>query len=354
MEYDYYGLVCYRNKIKSKTMDGLKIYICAEFREGPWGGGNQFLKALRGCFRKKECYVEKPVKADVILFNSHHLLGKVTNLKKRFPDKIFVHRVDGPLFNTRGEIGRSTDRKIFLYNNFLADGTIYQSEWSRNKSYQYGLKKNHFETCIMNAPDPSLFYPTERQVINNTYKSKKCKLIATSWSDNPRKGFDLYSFLDNNLDTDRFEMSFIGNSPFQYNTIRHFSPMPSPKLADELRRHDLFITASVSDPCSNSLIEAMHCGLPAVVKNSGGHPEILGKGGELFNGPEDIIRKIEKVSDNLYDYSKNISVPNMNEISQKYYSFCENIYVAAKQGYSDIKKINYFDYIKLRMKTLPD
>jgi glycosyltransferase involved in cell wall biosynthesis len=128
--------------------------------------------------------------------------------------------------------------------------------------------------------------------------------------------------------------------------------MPSPKLADELRRHDLFITASVSDPCSNSLIEAMHCGLPAVVKNSGGHPEILGNGGELFNGPEDIIRKIEKVSDNLYDYSKNISVPNMNEISQKYYSFCENIYITVQKGHYYVKKINYFDYIKLRMKTL--
>lgn len=34
----------------------MKIHILCEFVEGPWGGGNQFLKALRRYLRKKGVY----------------------------------------------------------------------------------------------------------------------------------------------------------------------------------------------------------------------------------------------------------------------------------------------------------
>ena len=37
----------------------MKFHILFEFREGPWGGGgNQFLKALRGEFKSQNIYEE--------------------------------------------------------------------------------------------------------------------------------------------------------------------------------------------------------------------------------------------------------------------------------------------------------
>ena len=48
----------------------MKIHILYLFKDGPWGGGNQFLKALRNEFIKMNFYEEIPEKADVILFNS--------------------------------------------------------------------------------------------------------------------------------------------------------------------------------------------------------------------------------------------------------------------------------------------
>ena len=50
---------------------------------------------------------------------------------------------------------------------------------------------------------------------------------------------------------------------------------------------------SQDDPCSNSLIEALHCGLPAIVLNSGGHPEIIGNAGVKFKNRKEIIEAIE-------------------------------------------------------------
>ncbi|MBA7489471.1 hypothetical protein ES702_00005 [subsurface metagenome] len=38
----------------------MKIHILYKFIEGPWGGGNQFLKALRDYFRKVGVYSDTP------------------------------------------------------------------------------------------------------------------------------------------------------------------------------------------------------------------------------------------------------------------------------------------------------
>jgi len=76
-------------------LKSFSIHISFPFKNGPWGGGNQFLKALREYFRKAGVYSESSKKADVILFNSHHNFDEVFNIKKKYPNKILIHRVDG-------------------------------------------------------------------------------------------------------------------------------------------------------------------------------------------------------------------------------------------------------------------
>ena len=62
----------------------MKIHILYNSKGGAWGGGNQFLKALRKCFVKEGCYAESPEDSDVILFNSHHELKSVLKSKWLF------------------------------------------------------------------------------------------------------------------------------------------------------------------------------------------------------------------------------------------------------------------------------
>ena len=130
----------------------------------------------------------------------------------------------------------------------------------------------------------------------SSLSSQKTKIIATSWSNNWRKGFDVYQYLDQNLDFNRFEFTFVGNSPIGFKNIRHLPPLKSKDLEQELRKHHAFITASLDDPCSNSLIEAIHCGLVPLARDSGGHSQIVGKEGFLFQGNGDIIENLEKVA----------------------------------------------------------
>ena len=319
----------------------MKVNIWYEFKDGPWGGGNQFLKSLRDYFIEIGVNEKDPEKADVILFNSHHDIEKLILFKKNFPNKIFVHRVDGPIFKIRNR-NIFIDKIIYLLNYFFSDGTIFQSNWSKEMNYKLGMKRNDNEVVIFNAPNPKIFNKEGKKGFE---PNKKVSLIATSWSDNWRKGFDVYKFLDNNLDFSKFKMTFIGNTPIKFDNIVHIKPLNSNDLSLILKRNDIFLTASRSDTCSNSLIEALHCGLPAIVLNDGGHPEIIKGAGEVFDDIDDVINKIKKVSENYYFYQEKINVPSINEVGNFYFKFIEDIFNKCQAGDYKIKKLKLFKFI---------
>ncbi len=326
----------------------MKIHILWEFTENPWGGGNQFLKALKKQFVKIGVYTDNPADADIILFNSHQFQKQALQLKHSYPQTIFVHRVDGPLSQTRGETGISTDKKIFFCNNLIADGTVFQSAWSREESYRLGMQKNRFETCIINAPDPEIFYPKPTHTKN--LSDQKIRLITTTWSSNPRKGFDIYHYLDEHLDFKKYSMTFVGNADKPFRNIEIIPPVPSEDLASILRSHDIFIAASKNEPCSNSFLEALHCGLPAIARNNSSYPELLDGNGMLFEGKEDVIEKIESVAQHLDDYQSAMSVVHISKIAILYTTFFQTIQQAVSRNSYFPKKLPLLDYCLSRIR----
>ncbi len=309
----------------------MKIHILKKLIDGPWGGGNQFLKSLRSEWRDKGLYAETPLEADGILLNSHHDLAKAVALKYFFPKKCFVHRVDGPIYLAR-KTGDKLDDLIFRATGLIAEGVVFQSEFSRRLCLDAGMPVPGLESTIINAPDPKIFYPDKTHQIG-----KKIRLIATSWSTNPKKGFDIYDFLDKNLDFKRFDMTFVGNSSVKFRNIKWLPPQKSKDLAVILRMHDIFLTASMFDPCSNSLLEGLHSGLPAVARNSGGHPEIVGKAGVLFDGKDDVLEAIDSVSSNYEFYRKNIDLPGISQVASMYYQLFVDA-VSARKNQADLNR----------------
>lgn len=307
----------------------MKIHIAYPITDGPWGGGNQFLKALKNSWVKNGMYAHKPESADAILFNSHHYLNLINQYLRSYPDKMFIHRLDGvpSLFRNNAIV----DRQIIKFNSY-ADLTIFQSHWSKDM-WQKHLHSPQHSVVIPNAPDPDIFYKKSEYT-----PSKKPTIIATSWSPNWSKGFKYYQWLDSNADFSKISVIFVGNSPIKFHNIQTYPPMKSSKLATKLRASDIYLTASENDACPNALLEALACGLPAIVLDSGGHRELIGGGGITFSTKEELLTAIDQMTDKLIEYRKRVRIEPFTKIIQKY---TDCITTTTKKN-SSFTRIEYF------------
>lgn len=320
----------------------MKISIVYDFKETPWGGANQFLWALRRHFIMHGFYTE-PELADVVLFNSHTGYKRCLKLKLKNPNLVVIHRIDGPMNISRGD-SLDIDNSIYTKNRKIADGTIFQSNWSRDMNYSQGMQS----TCcsvIQNAPDNHLFHRSK-----NPPQQQKFKLVASSWSGNIRKGFDVYKWIDDNLDFSKYEMTFIGNSPVEFLNIRQLPALKTEELAKELRRHNIFIFPSKIEACSNSLLEALHSGLPALAFDGSSNPEVVRKGGELFQRAEEIPYLLDKIKNNYTSYQNNICNPKLEEVANHYLYFFSKVLNNCCSGYQNIKHVSRSDLAKVFLK----
>ncbi len=295
----------------------MKIHILHEFISGPYGGGNQFLKALRDYFINKGVYEDDYSNADIILVNSKDKLDLAKSCKQYFNKKI-VHRIDGVFGIYRNE--PKLDELVHNFSNNIADGIICQSEWSMMIHKERGLKDHSKEVVIHNAANPKLF--------NTNYtknQNKKIKIITTSWSSNWGKGFKTLQYLDENLNFDKYEYEFVGQSPTSFKNIKMTRALPQEELAERVKECDIFFTATENDTCSNSLLEALSCGLPTIGLKSGGTTELISDGGGVYEHKNEILPLIDKISSNLKEFKSNIKIDNMETIGNKYYEFIKTI-----------------------------
>ena len=235
--------------------------------------------------------------------------------QRKSPTAPVLHRIDGPISLYRADgSGRDQDKRCFSLNAKFASITVFQSRWSLEQNLSLGYMPVN-PVIICNASDPEIFHEPGRIPFS---RDRKIRLISTSWSSNPGKGFAMYRHTEDRLDWNRFEYTFVGNSPIRFSRIRHVPPVPSRSLAELLRSHDLFITASRNDPCSNSLIEALSCGLPALYVNDGGHPELVKEGGLSFQSEDDVLMQLDRLVDRYEQYQKCVIAPRMEDVACRY------------------------------------
>jgi glycosyltransferase involved in cell wall biosynthesis len=301
----------------------MKIYIAFDLSKEPSGGGNQFLNNLNSEFVKKNVRSDSASNAEVILFNAHHHMREVLELKNKFPQKTFIHRIDG-LYKLYNNPEDERQDMSFAMNISIANATIFQSNWAREKHIEEGLGlQGKPNKVILNAADNEVFFP---RLLHSTQENpNKINIISTGWSSNPNKGTSFYRYLDDHLDFSKYTLTFIGNPPAKFKNIKTIPPLNRENLANKLKSKDVFFFPSRHECCSNSLIEGISCGLVAVALDSGGNTELINKcsAGVLFNSEEDLIAKIEEVSHNVRERRGKIKAPNLDEASNQYIKFFE-------------------------------
>ena len=152
-------------------------------------------------------------------------------------------------------------------------------------------------------------------------------------------------FLDETLDFSRYEFTFVGNAPAGFTTknIKLTSPMDSRALAGFLRTQHVFLGLSHGEPCSNAIMEAMHCGLPALIRNDGGNSEFAPFGAVLYDKDEDIAALLQKIREDYAAYRQALCPPSIDKIAEAYLAFAASLLNGKIR-----KKISPFAYAKFR------
>ncbi len=321
----------------------MKLHISFDF-EKKSGGGSNFLQLLRGEFEAKGVYESQVEKSDVILFNSHHSCDEIVRLWRKFPEKVFIHRIDGPMqvYNDSFDM---RDHIVNLLNFHISDGTIFQSKWSWETNIERGLvyKKNY--TVIHNAPISKLVSSKG----NNRRVQRKIKILISSWSSNVNKGFADIKWMDENLDFSKNEVHFVGNTKDDYVNIKILKAKKHDEFLKLICEYDLLFFPSKYEACSNLLLEALNNGLPVIALDSSSNSEILKKGGELYKTTDELPEIINKVVNNIDKYRAAIEVQDLKFIAENYYQFCDFVRRLKKSNKKTFARKKYFLTIKLKL-----
>jgi len=291
------------------------LAIFHAFMRPPWGGGNQFLRALVGELQRRGLRIavnRVPHGTRACLVNAFNFDERRLRALMR-PGVRIVHRVDGPVAVSRG-YDDGIDEWIVRFNSDFADATIFQSTFSRDRHRELGYELRA-PVVIPNAPDPSIFHALGRRQL---LPGAPVRLIATSWSQNPLKGSADLKRLEELLDWSRYELTFVGRSPIAFDRVRTLPPQPSAELAEQLRQHHIYVTAHRNEACSNALLEALSCGCPAAYVRSGSNAEFVGDAGIGYDEAEELPGIIDELARDWHERQGAIAVKPLAEIADRY------------------------------------
>ena len=328
----------------------MKVSIGSKIVEGPWGGGNLFAKNLSKYLldRGHEVVYDLASKdIDVILLTdprNRRSSSSTFNHKdiKRYlryvnPNSLVIQRIN------ECDERKGTDNINQFYKNAseVSDHIVFVSDWLKRIYTRMGINSSKC-SVIMAGANSEIFYPPKENRDNS-----KFRLVTHHWSSHWNKGFDTYLFIDKLLESDywkeKIEFTYIGNLDediiFKNTNVIH--PLSGDELANEIRKNDIYITASINEPSGNHHIEAAQCGLPTLFINSGGIPEYCSGFGEDFENNIDFEKKLIKIVEDFKSYKiKMEEYPfNSEKMCEDFYNLFNSLY--EKNINFDKPKLNF-------------
>lgn len=282
----------------------MKVAIGTRPYAGPWGGGNRFAAALTEALRDRGHAVVHELAdddIDIILLTdprprSPHVTfaaGAILRyLTVRNPRALVLHRIN----DCDERKGEAFINHKLVRANYVADATVFVGRWLTDLPvWQEHLREPWF--VIHNGTDARTFHS---RGFTRWDVRGALKLVTHHWGYHPMKGFDVYRRIDQMLAEpewkDRIAFTYVGNLPkgFSFEHARYVAPLDGEALADELRNHHAYVTASMHESGGNHQNEGAMCGMPLLYRNSGCMPEYCTGYGVMFEGPGDFPARLSR------------------------------------------------------------
>ena len=308
-----------------------RVFINYETTDRPWGGSNSFLFALKSFMsdlEEIEIVSDTGADFDMMLLNTAYTapgeyisLKQIANYRKYGHKDLFryllhglkkrqikiVLRLDGLRRFYSGNLNvKGDDIQLNLIN--FADAIVFQSNDALMQFQKVtgNISVPHY--IIHNGVNNKLFNMEGKAGWN---RKDKLKVFTTSWSSNPRKGFEDIARLS---EVEGIVVNFVGNWPKETAAGKVIlkPPLKQELLAEEYRQNDIFFFPSRNEACPNVVIEALSCGLPVIYHPSGGTPELAAAYGialtndfnaDIIAISENYDSFLEKIREDHYTFS---------------------------------------------------
>ena len=328
----------------------MKISIGTNIKEGPWGGGNLFAINLKRYLQNKGHKVLSSLDEndiDIILIteprktleSSAFTHTDVERYLKYVNNKtLVVHRIN----ECDERKGTNYVNKYLINANNVADYTVFVSNWIKTLYENQGIPiKNNI--VIMAGADKGIFNDKGRK---KESKREKYKIVTHHWGNNWNKGFETYLKLDELLNNESYKnkisFTYVGNIPknVKFQNSKVVEPLSGEALANEIKKHDIYLTGSINEPSGNHHIEGAQCGLPLLFIESGGIPEYCNGFGEMFNSTN-FEEKLNKLINKYDDYEKLLNnYPNSSDKMCKEYEEIFTYMYENSKKILDLRTIN--------------
>ncbi|MGQ0526454.1 MAG: glycosyltransferase [Alphaproteobacteria bacterium] len=287
--------------------------------EAPWGGGNNFWRALFPELENRYGFTirylknepeHNPPPADIVFFNQLGMgpgagsviysIKDIQNIRRLYPQAKMVVRAINfrrhARYNSKipyklAWSDQAKDR-IIKYQMKTADFAVFQSLYQKNifESHDASAGKS---TIIHNGA-PIMFAEKGRQSPRNPINlDQPLRFLATSVSGNPRNRLEQIARLS---EMPNVEITHAGfwHKNVDRRRVKTLGTISQGAIADLMNNADYYLKLSEGDMCSNALIEALAFGLPVIYDlKGGGAAEIAAPFGIAFSS-EDMQSTIEK------------------------------------------------------------
>ena len=300
----------------------IKIFINYQYFDIPFGGGNQFVLNLINYIKSfKNIEIINELQENIDIYLLIDLRKSKDNIKNYSFEEVYYHKIN---FNKNSKIifrindcditreNKTFDQSLLLnFNNI--DYFIFNSNFIKQYFFnKYPFIRNIQNSIILNTCNNKFFFTKKFNKINFPIQ-----IVTHHWSDNINKGYDYYHKLNEFCikNNQKYKFTFIGrkfNEQFESSNINLISPLKNLELANEIRKYDIYISASIYDACPMHVLEGITCGIPILyIDHEGGGKEICEltnneKIGEKFSNFNELIQKLEIIINNYEYYYNNI------------------------------------------------
>ena len=288
--------------------------------QGSFGGGAFFVKNMSDYLKNKGFDVVYSLEQDIDLIfiidprkGDHKINGldEILKYKQDNNNCKLLYRVNE--CDSKREVSINIE-PLLVRAIESVDYVVYITEWLKtyfhNKYPQ--LNKENKGYVVVNGCNDKIFRPLDN-MCNVDNIGNPIKLVTHHWSNNYNKGFKVYNALDNFLNLeeykDMFSLTFIGNYNPRYipKNIKIIPPTQGEELCKLLNAHDIYLTASINEPCGMHFIEGLSCGLPVLYDTKGGGiVETAKKYGFGFSNMNELLDGLKLIKENYNEYKNKI------------------------------------------------